>query len=303
MVEARETVDLVATPVPPLPLGHDCREAWALVAIAKGSGPFADRDFDIRQCAICGVAFTCLVPTEADSGTLYADRESNDFQARDGRVVAWLKGIAARRDAGSICRGIDRSAAITILDYGCGNGAFVEALQAVRPSAQVIGADLHPDAPSGLAGNRYVPYAQLDAWRGRTDLILCRHVLEHTYDPVRLLVDLGRLLRPGGSLVVEVPSFDSAIRRMLGRYWSGFYVPYHTLHFMPDSLTAVASAAGLRVERIERAEMPMMGRSIGARLGGGYGLGLFALGMSLHPMQVIVGHLTQRGACLRVWAS
>lgn len=145
--------------------------------------------------------------------------------------------------------------------------------------------------------------SRLKAWAARRDLILVRHVLEHTYDPVRLLARLRALLRPAGTIVIEVPALDAAARRLWGRNWAGFYAPYHTLHFTRRSLSNVVGDAGLAVVRVAGAEVPFMGRSLQNRLQSEYGLPVFAVGLAMHPVQLAVGALTRRPSCIRLWAS
>lgn len=286
--------------VAPIVADHDCREHWTPIAIASGSPPFLG-EYTIRQCGACGVGFTDPVPTESGAADLYASRESQDFQPGDRSLVSALKRWAARRDARGFAAGVSGPA--TIIDYGCGNGAFVTAMAEVRREATVIRADLHESPPAGLSTDQYVAYRDLEQWSGRADLILLRHTLEHTYDPVALLVRLRELLRTGGTLVIEVPSLDSAIRSMWGSAWSGYYVPFHTLHFGPASLRRVVETAGFAVVGVDGAEMPMMGRSLQQRLRAEYSLPLFALGVALHPVQLVVGALTRRPTCVRLWAT
>jgi SAM-dependent methyltransferase len=175
-------------------------------------------------------------------------------------------------------------------------------MQLARPAATVIGADYHEGPPAGLTADSYVPYSRLPERRGQLDLILLRHVLEHTYHPVELLVELRELLRPGGAIVIEVPALDAKVRLLFGRDWNGWYVPAHTMHFSRRSLARILEGAGLRADRIEAADMPMMGRSIQSRRRSGYGPGLLLLGILLQPAQLAIGALTRTSVNLRAWA-
>jgi SAM-dependent methyltransferase len=286
----------------PLANGHDCRVKRRKLAVARGSGPFRDRTFTISECAECGMGFTNPIPTEETSPLLYETRESVDFQPNDSGFVARLKAFAARKDARSFCRGVAIGRGDVLLDFGCGNGAFVHAMQQVHPDARALGSDRHPTPPGSLSTDQYVAHERLAELKGRCALVLCRHVLEHTYDPVALLEMLGGLLRPGGVLALEVPSLETKVKSLFGENWDGYYVPYHPLHFTRGSLRNVMEAAGLSVIREGSAEMPKMGRSIQNVLGSkSYGLGLFALGMALQPLQVGIGLVTGTSVCLRIW--
>jgi SAM-dependent methyltransferase len=280
---------------------HDCQQSLAPFALAAGNGTYADRTFTIHRCTVCDLGFTSPIPTEETSHLLYESRESNDFQPNDSSLVARLKALATRRDAHSFLRPLTLPQG-PLLDYGCGNAAFATALQHLLPEREVFAADLQEAPPAALSPTRYLSYDTLDESPQRYAFILCRHVLEHSYDPVGLLTRLSHLLLPGGILALEVPSLETPMARLFGRFWDNFYVPFHPIHFTPLSLHATARAAGLHVLRQGGAEMPKVGRSLHNLVGGSYHLGLFALGMMLHPLQIAVGRLTGRPVCLRLWA-
>ena len=152
----------------------------------------------------------------------------------------------------------------------------------------MLGSDYHSSAPPGLANENYLSYAELQPVRGGIDLILLRHVLEHTYHPVALLhPKLEGLLRPGGVIVIQLPNLEAGVRHLFGRDWNGWYVPCHNfLHFTRRSLQMVIEGAGLQVELIRGADMPMMGRSLQVRRRSDYGLGLMLLEkLSVQPAQ------------------
>ena len=266
---------------------------------AFGAGPFAGVLFEIRCCSRCGLGVTSPLPTPENARALYEDRSSDDFQPDDPPAVASLKRYFAGRDAARFAR--YAAGATEVLDFSCGNGAFVRALSRALPGARVRGSDVHEEPPPGLPAERYVPFDALDRMPGAFDLVLARHVLEHTYDPVRSLEGLFRLAAPGGVLAIEVPSLETPLRRLFGPHWDGYYVPYHPLHFTQRSLRLALEAAGFRVVATGGAEMPKMGRSLRNVLGGRYGPGHFLAGVALHPLQLLVGSVTRRPVCLRIW--
>jgi precorrin-6B methylase 2 len=286
----------------PFASDHDCQTRLRVVATARGSGPFSKTKFTVSQCAQCTLGFTDPIPTEETSPLLYETRESIDFQPDDSPFVSTLKALAARRDVRAFCRDVAVENTDVMLDMGCGNGAFVLAMQQVFPRAEVIGADRQPTPPSLLTKEQYRTYERMEELEGRCAFVLCRHVLEHTYDPVRLLKNLRKVLQPGGVIAIEVPSLETKMKAIFGEYWDGYYVPYHPLHFTRRSLRTVVESAGLSVIREGGAEMPKIGRSLRNLLGSQYGPGLFTVGMVLHPFQVLIGLFSGTSVCLRIWA-
>ena len=103
-----------------------------------------------------------------------------------------------------------------ILDIGCGQGGTVRAFAAAGQEA--VGIEIDP----GLAeyarlnfGNKKGRIECLDILQcnledlGTFDLILCSDVIEHVADPDRMIAITARLLRPGGTFVLQVPNKDS----------------------------------------------------------------------------------------------
>lgn len=91
----------------------------------------------------------------------------------------------------------------TVLEYGVGAGWNLEALVAarrigcdvaefLRPEVERLGVEFVTDT-AGLPGEL-------------AHVILCHHALEHLLAPAATLAELRRLLRPGGALILHVPS-------------------------------------------------------------------------------------------------
>ena len=99
---------------------------------------------------------------------------------------------------------------------------------------------------------------------GYFDTAVCVRVLHHFADPGPLLLELGRVTRPGGVLVLEYANkrnLKSIARRLLGRQgWSPFepgsveYKPFHFDH-APVGVRRALRRAGLRIETMRAASL------------------------------------------------
>lgn len=284
-----------------------CREVrWALAGQAEGEGePPAAAPYDIRWCATCELAFTDPIPDESSVPALYDDRTSRDFQSEESPRTIAMRRWFAKRDLARQLRALDARPR-RALDFATGQGTWALALRdALGPEADVVATDFHDVAPPQLAAEpdlvRYVPYAQVlsGELHGSVDLILARHVLEHTHRPVEVIASFVRMLRPGGLLVCEVPSYETPLRRLFGRHWEFYYAPFHTVHFTAGALEEALRQGGLGEVAVTPSEMPLMGRSIRRLLRRPYGPLLFLLGVVLHPLQLTVGRVTGTAVCLR----
>jgi SAM-dependent methyltransferase len=232
--------------------------------------------FDYLECPACGCLQIAEVPDDLGryyGGAYYSlaerrsapPRPSAARRARDrlllldrsplGRLAAGALRRAApeahtarllplTRDAG-LARFDDR-----ILDVGCGAGDFLFAL-AARGFTALEGCDPFIDAPV-QAGPVAIHRAAIDALPAapRYRLILFQHSLEHLPDQVGALAAARARLAPGGRIFVEVPVVDSYAWRTYGTDWVDLDAPRHLYLHSIRSMSRVAAAAGLAMERI-----------------------------------------------------
>ena len=105
---------------------------------------------------------------------------------------------------------LDRQRPIrSVLDVGCGDGLFFDALSTFGTveGVEPLGHLIPTDAP--YRDRIHVgPFDDTYAPRKRFDLILMLDVLEHLDDPAAALRHGLQLLEPGGRLLVTVPAFN-----------------------------------------------------------------------------------------------
>lgn len=101
----------------------------------------------------------------------------------------------------------------------------------------------------GMLADAHYPDASFDS-------LSLYHVLEHAPDPVALLAECRRILKPGGEMVVGVPNYESLVRGLVGWVWSAYDLPRHLHHFTAESLGQAARRAGLEVVSIGSESLP-----------------------------------------------
>jgi ubiquinone/menaquinone biosynthesis C-methylase UbiE len=109
-----------------------------------------------------------------------------------------------------------------LLDVGCGPGTITLDLAARVAPGQVLGIDASPDVIAEAevtrqeAGAANVAFAtgdvyRLDAEDGSFDVVHAHQVLQHLADPVAGLVEMRRVLRPGGILAVRDADYGAFV--------------------------------------------------------------------------------------------
>ena len=139
------------------------------------------------------------------------------------------------------------------LDVGCGLGAVVAAMSRLGMAAQ--GVEPSPiAAQKARASGLQIFCGMLESAKFQCEFFDCIsmfHVLEHTHDPVELLRECRRILKPDGELVVGVPNYNSIVFALLGSAWINLDQPRHLQHFRPASLQRTVESAGLRIVAME----------------------------------------------------
>jgi ubiquinone/menaquinone biosynthesis C-methylase UbiE len=142
-----------------------------------------------------------------------------------------------------------------VLDVGCQVGRLVLRLQ--ERGCEAFGVDIvHHDLLSGqrLMAGREPPATFVWGDGGRLpfvdavfDFVTCTETLEHAADDALMLREMARVLRPGGRLVVSVPT---VLPELVASHFYDLYYddPFgHRRIYTRRRLAKVVESAGLRV--------------------------------------------------------
>jgi SAM-dependent methyltransferase len=161
----------------------------------------------VSGCNDCGLVFCNPLPTSAELAQFYSP--TGEWHARHDeppstsdatpRGKSWSRMFAPIRDELRVTR---PPAGARVLDFGCGSGRLLDALQDCGWETWAV----EPSSDEAFRRHR-----RLDTMPGSPtfDLIVCYHVLEHVTSPLALLHEFARAARPGGYLLVHVPRLDT----------------------------------------------------------------------------------------------
>lgn len=141
-----------------------------------------------------------------------------------------------------------------LLDVGCGNGAFLDAMRR-QTGCDVRGLDL-----SAAAVEQAKRLYGLNIFQGTIsqapltdksfDVITAWWYLEHVPDPHESIKEMARLVKPGGLCVIGVPNCDGLFARLFKDKWYHLDCPRHLCLWSPSTMTRLLADHGLSVRKI-----------------------------------------------------
>jgi SAM-dependent methyltransferase len=107
-----------------------------------------------------------------------------------------------------------------VLDAACGRGTLLSNLRSVAPGIALAGCDISPDSAAHVRKLGFEAASSnledsLPFEDESFDCVVLGEVLEHLIDPDRALLNVARVLRRDGNLVVTTPNLASWFNRLL----------------------------------------------------------------------------------------
>jgi len=227
--------------------------------------------FHIQSCDSCRTLFITNPPigeamdeyypagyvayTEAHASLVHRIRRRVSlaiFRARN-RIPprSWMTPFLAVLPLDGYARGFVLTPGGRHLDVGCGAGQFLEVSRSL--GMEVCGVEPNPAAAKAAQSKGLSVTCGVLEDGGfpdrHFDLITMNHVFEHVGEPLVTLVEAGRILKPGGTLIVATPNAESLLLRLFGAYWFQLDAPRHLQIYTPDSIARLAQIAHLRIAR------------------------------------------------------
>lgn len=232
-----------------------CRsENFAPVLKAKDT-TVSKEMFQICHCGNCTHRFTNPVPAAAEIGPYYKSEtyisHSNTSRGIINRLYQTVRKITlkGKKKLVSKATGLNKG---RMLDIGSGAGAFLATMQSA--GWQVEGLEPDEDARAVAMSDFNVEARPIEDFfaleKGVYDAITMWHVLEHVHELDKYMVQMKELLKPGGSLLIAVPNYDSRDADKYKERWAAYDVPRHLYHFSARSMEHLLKRHGFALERL-----------------------------------------------------
>ena len=209
--------------------------------------------YNLYQCPSCEHLFLDARFNDAEMKTLYTDyyprslyrlEDYHPHPPQEG-FDAWFAG--SRRAFAEVPLGV------RVLDIGCGFGESLGYHK--NRGCDVYGVEA--DENILRVAERFGFKVKVGVFNSKDfdadffDYVTMDQVLEHSQNPMETMQVVARILKPGGRLVVTFPNANGWGRRVYGKKWVHWHVPYHIQFYSKKSLQIAAEKSGLKVATIK----------------------------------------------------
>ena len=206
--------------------------------------------YEIRRCVRCGLEQTCPLPSSSELKKLYevhynfgGEKGTAYTRFREWFLASRIYRLWLALDGdNAFCT---RAGAGRLLDVGCNEGRGLQAYR--RNGFAAEGLDLNRTAArTARELGHTVHEVPLEDFQPEASyaVVVLSNVLEHTLDPKRMLLDAARILESHGQLWISCPNSRSWLRRLFGRSWINWHVPFHISHFSSRNLRQLLAETG-----------------------------------------------------------
>lgn len=208
-------------------------------------------DVAVAHCPACGYwrSSYCDTPDRRDlqeehpSAYQGQGRHGQRFGALISALRAWCARYRVRHAR------LSAAGPAQVLDFGCGQGYFLDALRA--SGHHCLGIEISETTARQAMSKGHAVARSLDALPAHAcAAVVSVHVIEHLPEPDLILAALRRVVRADAFFYFEVPNAGSWQGQLFGRRWLHCEAGLHVHHFTRTAFTALLTTHGYRSEQV-----------------------------------------------------
>lgn len=230
-----------------------CQSKETVEAIRLHDHLVSKKLFVIDECQKCGFRFINNPPPESTAYKYYETEEYVEHSDSSEGIVNSIYHQARKWMVKYKYKLInDHGRKTRMLDFGTGTGYFLNYMKSRGFS--VTGIEISEKARTfgrtNFGLDIYHPEKIFESDFPRDfSYVSFWHVLEHVYEPEKVLRRLKDLMTDDGVMIVALPNYKCLEAKTYKEYWNGYDVPRHLWHWDKSSFTAFANKSGFKVTK------------------------------------------------------
>lgn len=263
--------------------------------------------FSVSECLDCSLLFLDKRPPENEIGKYY----DFDYQPFDSNYNYLSELFISWRTKNELKQFAKHNSKIeNVLDIGCANGAYLKKLKKYSSYLSFTGVDINVPTIEKSKGSDEINFLsgnilQTELPSNHFDLVVMNHVIEHVYEPRKVLDKIYSLLRPGGLLLIKTPNFLSIERLIFGKNWYPYEIPRHIFIFSKRSVEKILDGSGYEVLSVKYEKTPnniilsinnwLLRKNPNSKLAKLFSINNYFLLVLFLPISIILGLTKQSG--------
>jgi SAM-dependent methyltransferase len=215
----------------------------------------------IKECEKCGLVFINPQPSPKKIGKYYPAEEYYSLTSTNFNLKSILQKTYYSKENNLLkffllpFKPFLNSVFIRengrFLDIGCGSGQVLELIK----NRDMLCYGVEP----GRFNKKIAAEKKLNIFHGDLikarypsnyfDVITMNHVIEHVYNPLEVLIEIRRIIKPNGIVIIGTPVSDSLAFRIFKKNWIALDTPRHLFIFSKNNLKEYAKKAGFSIQK------------------------------------------------------
>lgn len=198
------------------------------------------KKFQIFYCKECGIGYTYPEMSTEELTQYYPDTYEA-YNTKNGLLDA-LQEYKYSTDVKMLKKYMKKGKNVKVYEIGCGRGQFLAYLKKHWSAVCTLhGAE---QSSTGVRNaleqyNMVLECKDADSivFEQKYDVVILRNVLEHLNNFDKIIENIFQNgLESGGILFVKVPKMNSYEAKKFGKYWHGYDMPRHRIHFTDEGI-------------------------------------------------------------------
>lgn len=217
--------------------------------------------FSVVKCRNCGLVYINPQPTNEELRKHYPENygpyQDNFSLLKYNKFFLFLKNKYNSFKKQSEKKEIEKLdlSKKTFLDFGCGSGVYLEKIRRLHPRWELYGLDNNEFACKNTKEKGFNVFCgdllEVNINNDFFDEVYMGQVIEHVFDPRKVVKKLSLIMKKGGNLTLATPNIDSITAKLFGSFWFALEVPRHLFLFSPKTLSKILEDEGFKVMDIQ----------------------------------------------------